>query len=62
MFQVLPHTLGLGPEVWRVLAKCHDVRNLGEYEGDLDVDERLVLDLITATGLVAAALSKFHTN
>ncbi len=32
VFQVLPHTLGLGPEVWRVLAKCHDIRNLGEYE------------------------------
>lgn len=27
VFQVLPHTLGLGPEVWRVLAKCHEVRN-----------------------------------
>lgn len=24
---VLPHTLGLGPEVWRVLARCHDLRN-----------------------------------
>jgi len=24
VFQVLPHTLGLGPEVWRVLAKCHE--------------------------------------
>jgi hypothetical protein len=34
VFQVLPHTLNLGPEVWRVLAKCHEVRNLGEYEGD----------------------------
>lgn len=34
VFQVLPHTLGLGPEVWRVLAKCHDIRNLGEYEGE----------------------------
>jgi hypothetical protein len=22
VFQVLPHTLGLGPEVWRVLSKC----------------------------------------
>ena len=25
VFQLLPHTLGLGPEVWRVLSKCHDV-------------------------------------
>ena len=24
VFQVLPHTLGLGPEVWRVMSKCHD--------------------------------------
>lgn len=39
VFQLLPHTLGLGPEVWRVLSKCHDIRNLGEYEGDLNVDE-----------------------
>jgi hypothetical protein len=30
---VLPHTLGLGAEVWRVLDKCHNTRNLGEYEG-----------------------------
>jgi hypothetical protein len=30
VFQVLPQTLGLGPEVWRVLDKCHNTRNLGE--------------------------------
>jgi hypothetical protein len=56
VFQVLPHTLGLGPEVWRVLDKCHNTRNLGEYEGMLDIDERLVKDLITATDAVDAAL------
>ena len=56
VFQVLPHTLSLGPEVWRVLDKCHNARNLGEYEGLLDVDERLVKDLITATQAVADAL------
>ncbi|ABM96563.1 hypothetical protein [Methylibium petroleiphilum] len=54
VFQLLPHTLGLGPEVWRVLSKCHDIRNLGEYEGDLNVDERIVTDLIAACQLVAA--------
>ena len=58
VFQVLPHTLGLGPEVWRVLAKCHEVRNLGEYEGDLNVDERIVTDLIAACKAVVAALDK----
>jgi hypothetical protein len=56
VFQVLPHTLGLGPEVWRVMAKCHEIRNRGEYEGDLDVDERIVADLITACEAVVAKL------
>jgi hypothetical protein len=57
VFQLLPHTLGLGPEVWRVLSKCHDVRNLGEYEGDLRIDERIVLDLIASCRIVAAKVS-----
>lgn len=54
VFQLLPHTLGLGPEVWRVLSKCHDIRNLGEYAGDLAVDVRIVRDLIVACQKVAA--------
>ena len=58
VFQVLPHTLGLGPEVWRILARCHDLRNRGEYEGDLYVDERLLQDLIGACKVVSAALDK----
>lgn len=52
VFQLLPHTLGLGPDVWRVLSKCHDIRNLGEYEGDLNVDERIVSDLIASCRVV----------
>jgi hypothetical protein len=56
VFQVLPHTLGLGPEVWRMLDKCHNMRNRGEYEGLLDVDERPVADLIVATQAVGEAL------
>lgn len=58
VFQVLPHTLGLGPEVWRVLDKCHNTRNLGEYEGLLDIDEGLVKALITAAQAVADALTR----
>jgi hypothetical protein len=58
VFQVLPHTLGLKPAVWGVLAKCHELRNLGEYEGDLNVDDRLLADLITAAKAVAAALDR----
>ena len=53
VFQMLPHTLGLGPDVWRVLAKGHELRNLGEYEGSLAIDERIVADLIAACHRVA---------
>jgi len=58
VFQVLPHTLGLGPAVWQVLAKCHDVRNRVEYGGGSDIGERLLADLISACEAVAAALDK----
>ena len=58
VFQVLPHTLDLGPEVWHVLSKGHDMRNRTEYEGVLDVDERLVADLITACRKVAANIAR----
>ena len=60
VFQALPHTLGLGPDVWRVLAKAHDIRNRSEYEGDLYVDERLLADLIAACKTVIAALNKLR--
>ena len=58
VFQALQQTLGLSADVWRVLAKCHEIRNLGEYEGDLNINERLVADLIAATKRVAEALQK----
>lgn len=53
VFQVLPHTLGLGPEVWRVLDIAHARRHLAEYEGHVDVAERLVLDVTSACRIVA---------
>ena len=49
--------VGLGPEVWRVLAKCHDIRNVSEYEGILEPDERIVGDLIHACEAVSAKVS-----
>lgn len=58
VFQALPHTLGLGPEVWRVLAKAHQKRNDAEYEGFVDVEERLVDDVIAAGRTVDRALKE----
>ncbi|MCD6525877.1 MAG: hypothetical protein J7K75_02655 [Desulfuromonas sp.] len=52
VFQCLQHTLGLQPDVWRILSHCHNVRNRGEYEGDLDINKQLVIDLIAASDLL----------
>ena len=57
VFQVLPHTLGLGPEVWRVLDMAHGKRNRTEYEGVMDIDERTVTDVIDACRKVAAKVA-----
>lgn len=57
VFQCLEDTLGLGPEYWRVLALCHERRNLAEYQGHLNVGERLIADLIQITGLLLEKVS-----
>lgn len=52
VFQALPFTLDVGPDVWRVLAKCHDKRNLAEYEGHCEIDVRLLNELIIVTQIL----------
>ena len=52
VFQCLPHTLGVGPETWRLLTQCHNIRNTGEYEGFLDITEQVVRSLIEAADIV----------
>lgn len=49
VFQCLQHTLGLDKAKWRVLDKCHNARNLAEYEGHLDVNPQLLKELISIT-------------
>ena len=60
VFQTLPHTLGVSTSTWRLLAKCHDLRNRAEYEGSLDVNERIVDDLIEAVRSLHGALRAAH--
>ena len=47
VFQVLDETLGVEPEIWRVLARSHELRNLVEYEGELQASAELVEELIS---------------
>ncbi|MFT4763216.1 MAG: hypothetical protein ACI9OH_000301 [Oleispira sp.] len=45
VFQCLQHTLALKRSKWRVLDKCHQARNLAEYEGQSDVNPQLLKEL-----------------
>lgn len=49
VFQCLQHTLDLSPAKWRVLDQAHRKRNLAEYEGDVEVGEAMVTNLIAIT-------------
>lgn len=49
VFQCLPHTLGLSGAKTRIFSLCHDRRNLAEYEGDFNVDEQLLNELVDGT-------------
>ncbi len=62
LFQVLPYTLGVGPEVWRVLSKCHNQRNLVEYEGCFDIDQQLLNDLLIATQTLLIKVASLNTK
>jgi len=54
---VLSYTAGLEAKIWRVFAKCHDQRNLAEYEGHSDIDEQLLIELIRCTTLLESAVT-----
>jgi hypothetical protein len=49
-FQALAHTVeGLDATAVRIFAKCHNERNLAEYEGRTEVDPQLLKELIRHT-------------
>jgi hypothetical protein len=52
VFQCLQHTLGMPPAVWRLLAQCHQLRNLAEYEGHLEISDQLLVELIEAAAVL----------
>lgn len=58
VFQALPLTLGVKPEVWRILDKCHALRNLADYEGHFEVDEQLLTELLAAAAVLRDAVGK----
>jgi hypothetical protein len=58
VFQALGQTLGIKREVWRILDKCHGIRNSLEYDGSFNVDKQLLNDLLGATEETKNAIEK----
>ena len=59
VFQALEHTVGMKSAKWRVFSKCHGDRNLAEYEGQTEVDPKLLSDLIQVATELEAAVAAF---
>jgi len=56
VFQALQHTLAMPAGVWRVLDRCHSLRNAAEYEGEAEIDTSVLDDLMKAVGAVRDAV------
>ncbi len=49
VFQCLIHTVGFDEAKCRMLNKCHNLRNIAEYEGHLEITPQLLEELISIT-------------
>ncbi|HUP25669.1 MAG TPA: hypothetical protein VNB06_22345 [Thermoanaerobaculia bacterium] len=58
VFQAVVHTLQASAATSRILAKCHEQRNMAEYEGVVEIDERLLTDLLSAAEFLLVAVQK----
>src|SRR6266852_3360800 len=54
VFQTLVHTLGSDKSDIQVFLKAHNERNLAEYQGRMEIDESLLVDLIRCAKKLAA--------
>lgn len=58
VFQTLVHTLGSDNAAVRIFLKAHAERNFAEYEGRIELDKRLLADLIHCSKTLEAAVAK----
>lgn len=58
VFQCLTHTLGWPAHRWRVLDAAHQKRNLAEYEGYLDIQESMVIEMVSLVKDLIADLER----
>jgi hypothetical protein len=58
VLQALVHTLGTDNADLRIFLRAHNERNLAAYEGRMDIDKKLLADLVSATKRLDAAIGK----
>ena len=58
VFQCLVHTTNLNRTQIRIFSRCHDKRNLAEYEGHYETDEQLLTELIINTKTLLECVNK----
>jgi hypothetical protein len=58
VFQTLVHTLGTSAAEVQVFLKAHNERNLAEYQGRMEIDDKHLADLIRCTKAIEAAVTK----
>jgi hypothetical protein len=58
VFQTLVHTLGTSAADVQIFLRAHNERNLAEYQGRLEIDEKLLADLIRCTKTIEAAVAR----
>jgi hypothetical protein len=58
VFQTLVRTVGTDTVDIQVFLRAHNERNLAEYEGRMEINEKLLADLIRCTKKLDAAVGK----
>jgi hypothetical protein len=58
VFQTLVHTMGTDKVEIQIFLRAHNERNLAEYEGRMEIDQRLLADLIRCTKKLETAVGK----
>ena len=58
VFQTLVHTLGTDKADIQIFLGGHNERNLAEYEGRVDIDSKLLADLVRCTKKLEAAVGR----
>jgi hypothetical protein len=61
VFQTLVHTVGTDRADVQIFIRAHNERNLAEYEGRVEIDDRLLADLVRCTQKLEQDVAKLSS-